>query len=184
MNADGRRFSLVGDFSHLFQDVVLGAVRYRFELGSSPPPVNLISNINLVPFVGDQWLLIQLYSGEWDVPGGTLEPGESYLDTIRRELLEEAGFQLVTFEPLGAWHCHSSALEPYRPHLPHPEFYRFVGYGEVEIVGVPQNPEGGERVVAVELCSIEEANQRFLASDRPDLAELYRLAATMRETRK
>ena len=70
-----------------------------------------------------------------DIVGGTLEPGETYRDTIRRELPEEAGARLVTFELFGAWHCHSSAPQPCRPHLPHPEFYRVVGCGEIELVG-------------------------------------------------
>jgi 8-oxo-dGTP pyrophosphatase MutT (NUDIX family) len=136
-----------------------------------------------VPFIGDQCLIIRLQNGNWEIPGGTLEPDEGYLDTIRRELLEEAGAQLVTFEPLGVWHCHSSAPRPYRPHLPHPEAYRMVGYGQVELVGDPQNPDNGEQVTVVECVSIEKASQRFLSMGRADLAELYRLADLIRKGR-
>lgn len=82
---------------------------------------------------------------------------------------------------LGAWHCRSSAQRPYRPHLPHPEAYQFVGCGEVEIVGGPQDPPDGERVVAAECISIEEANRRVFKIGRSDLAALYRLAALVRE---
>lgn len=174
---------LAKDFPNLSQDITWGPIRCRFDLRDSPPPSGLISSVNLVPFIGDQCLLIRLQNGKWEIPGGTMEPGESYLDTIGRELLEEAGARLVTLEPLGAWHCHSSAPEPYRSHLPHPEFYRFVCYGDVELVGEPQNPAGGEEVVAVECTSIEEASQRFLAIGRTELAELYRLAAALREIR-
>ena len=132
-------------------------------------------------FKDNQWLILRLQTGEWEIPGGTLEPGENYLDAMRRELLEEAGARLRTFEPLGAWYCFSTASEPYRPHLPHPEFYRLVGYGAVEIVGSPENSVDGEQVSNVEFVSIAGTVQRFSAVNRLELAELYQLAASMRE---
>lgn len=76
---------------------------------------------------------------------GTLEPGEGYLDAIKRELMEEAGAVLKTFHLVGAWHCHSLADKPYRPHLPWPEFYRLLAYGEVELSEPPTNPKGRSR---------------------------------------
>ena len=147
------------------------------------PPLNLISNVNLVPFKADRWLVLRLQTGEWEIPGGTLEPGESYSDAIRRELIEEAGARLITFELLGAWHCFSTASKPYRPHLPHPKFYRLVGYGAVEIIGNPENPEGGEQVASVEFVTIEEAVKRFSDINRLELAELYQLAVRVREAK-
>ena len=129
-------------------------------------------------------MVLRLQTGEWEVPGGTLEPGESYSDAISRELIEEAGARLITFEPFGAWHCFSTALKPYRPHLPHPEFYRLVGYGSVEITGNPENPEDGEQVASVEFVSIKEAIRRFQDINRFELAELYQLAARVREAKE
>ena len=149
------------DFPHLFGSTSWGTVTCTFECLNQIPPLDRISNVNLVPFKGDRWLILRLQTGEWEVPGGTLEPGESYSDTIRRELMEEAGARLITFEPFGAWHCFSTAPKPYRPHLPHPEFYRLVGYGAVEIIGSPENPEDGEQVASVEFVPIDEAVQRF-----------------------
>lgn len=37
----------------------------------------------------------------YEVPAGTLNPGEDPLDTARRELIEETGFQAETFIPRG-----------------------------------------------------------------------------------
>jgi 8-oxo-dGTP pyrophosphatase MutT (NUDIX family) len=170
------------EFPHLLQEGTWGAIQHRFEICLSSPPAELVGNVSLVPFVGECVLVIRLQDGQWEIPGGTLEPGESYLDAIRRELMEEAGARLLTVEWFGAWHCHSPAPEPYRLHLPHPEFYRVVGWGQVEIVSAPQNPQGGEQVAQVECVTVQEAARRFVDIERPDLADLYRLADAIRSS--
>jgi 8-oxo-dGTP diphosphatase len=35
-----------------------------------------------------------LFPGAWDIPGGHVEPGESPIDALRREVQEETGWQL------------------------------------------------------------------------------------------
>jgi hypothetical protein len=65
---------------------------------------------------------------------------------------------------------------------PHPEFYRVVGWGEVEVHNILQNPEDGEQVAAVNCVCVEEASQRFLEDSRLELAESYRLVAAMRQS--
>jgi 8-oxo-dGTP diphosphatase len=169
-------------FPHLFQEVIWpwGPTRARFELMKRAPVKELISNINLVPCVGDQWIVLRLQDGSWEIPGGTLEPGENDLDTLSRELMEEAGARLVSFHLIGAWHCHSLADQPYRPHLPFPEHYRVVGWGEIEIVQPPKVPPEGEEVSLVARLPIDVAVTRFTALERHDLAELYQLAALLR----
>lgn len=178
--------NLYEDYPNLFREADRGAGMCQFEVCDAAPPSHLISNVNLVPFVGDLCVVIRVMYPEgpiWEIPGGTLEPGEGYLDAIRREVLEETGARLLTFEPLGAWYCLSALSAPYRSHLPHPNYYRFVGYGEVKLLGTPQAVEGGETVLAVACVPVEAASRRFLDTGRADLAELYRLAASFRQMR-
>ncbi|MBE1446753.1 NUDIX hydrolase [Paenibacillus sp. OAS669] len=168
-------------YPNLFRECDWGTVITGFEVWDTSPPEHLISNVNLVPFVKGQCVAIQLENGGWEIPGGTLEPNEHYRDALVRELMEEAGARLVSsFKIIGAWKFVSSAEKPYRPHLPHPVYYRIVGYGEVELVSAPQIPENGERVLTVEAMTLQEAKHRFIQTGRADLAELYELADSLR----
>lgn len=167
-------------YPDLFATVGYGPVTAHFEVSDTLPQNHLIGNINIVPFINDDVVVLRVAGGRPEIPGGTLEPDEICLDTLRRELREEAGADLLSFTVLGAWRSVSAAAQPYRPHLPHPEFFRVVGYGDVTLTGPPTNPAGGEQIVAVEPMLPGDAERLFQRWSRPDLAALIRYAATRR----
>jgi len=170
-------------FPALTTSIHWGIVEAEFRLNDIVDE-KLVSNISIIPFVGDQCVVFQLDNGDWELPGGTLEAGEPYMDGLKRELMEELGAEMRSYQIFGQFYCTSSSLEPYRPHIPHPHFVRIIGYGDVELVADPLNPEDGEQVVAVEVVEIDEAIRRFRAQNRYDIAEMYQLAHMLREEAK
>lgn len=170
-------------FPALSTSIHWGIIEAEFRLNEIVDE-KLVSNISIIPFVGDQCVVFQLDNGAWELPGGTLEAGEHYMDGLKRELMEELGAEMRSYQIFGQFYCTSSALEPYRPHIPHPHFVRIIGYGDVELVGDPLNPEDGEQVVAVEVVKIDEAIRRFQEQNRHDIAEMYKLAYVLREDAK
>ncbi|MFZ0217192.1 MAG: methyltransferase domain-containing protein [Candidatus Dormiibacterota bacterium] len=122
-------------------------IDWTFELGDGWD-VDEISNVLLVPFVGEQIVLIRLPQ-EISPVGGTLEPGEHWCVTATRELLEEAGAR----------------------------HRRVVAWCEVELVGEPTMPPGGEKVQEVLLCGLDDAC-RLVPSE---VAALFRLAVALRD---
>jgi 8-oxo-dGTP pyrophosphatase MutT (NUDIX family) len=166
-------------FPQLCRERSYDAVSTRFEALRAFPPDGAISNIHVVPFTTNGCIVVEFDHG-WDVPGGTLEPGESWRDAAARELIEEAGAQLQSLHLLGLLRGHSTAGEPYRPHLPHPDFVVLLGWGDVEIVGAPSQPPDGEHVRRVHELTPGAAAQALRRRGRPDLAELYELATLVR----
>jgi len=60
----------------------------------------------MLPIEGDRCILLRQFRfaiGEWlcEAPAGTLDPGETPLETARRELIEETGLSGGTFIPRG-----------------------------------------------------------------------------------
>ena len=168
-------------FPNLFRDYYPpdGALRMSFEL-SSEFPGHLIGLVKMVAYTGEAYIAIRGYDG-WREPGGKLEPGEHYLDTIRREMLEETGTRVKDFNLFGAFHCYSLLDKAPEPGLLWPEFYFLWGYGEVERVGDP-HPTEKEQILEVAYAPLDDICHLYEGTPGagPFLQDIYRLADMLR----
>lgn len=104
-------------YPHLFQGITWqwGPSRAHFILMDKAPWKDLIANVNLVPYIRSDQVMIHLGNGSRNFPSGTLEPEEDAIDCIHRELSEEVGELLISYQIIGAWSCYSMADRPCRP---------------------------------------------------------------------
>lgn len=172
-------------FPNLYREYIPpdGSMRILFEFGTEFPS-HLIGLVKMVAYVGDSYLTIRMPDGWWE-PGGKLEPGENYLETIHREMLEETGAQVINFELFGALHCYSLMDKAPEPGLLWPEFYFLWGYGEVKIVKQPE-PSPTEQILEVGLVPLEEtcARLRLTPGAGPLLVDIYRFADVLRKNKQ
>jgi len=152
------------------------------RLVTGAPETELLQSVNLVPFVGERVIVIALESGHIMLPGGTREAGETLRETITREMREETGYRIRSCHPFAVLECISYDATPWRPHLPHPNFERLVCFGQVEPDGLPSNPAEAEQIARVDLLPVSDAVAFLRTAHRPELADLYRLAADIRAT--
>lgn len=152
-----------------------------FHYVPSWPPLETVQSVNVVPFVGEDCLLIVDDRGGFQLPGGTREEGETLEETGQRELLEEVGVGFDQCHPFGWLDCHSHDDRPWRPFLTHPDFTRAIAWADVTRIGPPTNPDGAEQIAEVRPLSIEDAAAALRRGGRPELADIYRLAGFVRD---
>jgi 8-oxo-dGTP diphosphatase len=152
-----------------------------FHLAPAWPPLETVQSVNVVPFIGAECLLILDDRDNFQLPGGTREQGESLEETGRRELMEEVGVTFATCQPFGWFDCHSHDAVAWRPFLMHPDFTRAIAWADVERIGHPTNPADAEQIAEVRAAAIDDAVRALRHGGRPELADIYRLAAFVRD---
>jgi 8-oxo-dGTP diphosphatase len=139
------------------------------------PADELVTNVHVIGFVGQQIVVCRDSRGVWLLPGGTREEGESVHDCVVRELEEEAGARLAgPLRWVGAHHCVSDRPGPYRAYQPHPAKAWLWCAAEVTIGSAPSCPPDAEQIVEVRAVGKTEA-QRLLVTDANWLPELVEL---------
>lgn len=88
------------------------------------PPDDLISSARAVVIRHDEVMVIQNPTEEpYIIPGGRREPGETVLETLHRELLEEIGWTVRNTAVIGTVHFQHLTPKPPDYPYPYPHFF-------------------------------------------------------------
>jgi 8-oxo-dGTP pyrophosphatase MutT (NUDIX family) len=105
-----------------------GELRFRVAsyLGERLPPLELISSVRAVVLRDEGVLVVRDPGAVHILPGGRREPGETLLETLRREVLEETGWTLDEPKLLGVRHFRHLQPKPAGYAHPYPDFFQAV----------------------------------------------------------
>lgn len=102
-------------------------LRITSYLSEKMPPLHYVTSVRAVLFRGESVMVVRsIQNSIHIVPGGRREEGESLLETLRRELLEETGWTIANPVLLGFVHFHHLAPKPTGYPYPHPDFLQLI----------------------------------------------------------
>lgn len=90
------------------------------------PPSEYITSIRCILLHQDKVLVMRNSNGHHIIPGGRIEEGEHFEQTLKRELLEETGWTLSDHTYLGFMHFHHLKPKPPQYKYPHPDFLQLI----------------------------------------------------------
>lgn len=101
-------------------------LRLRYFRSDEQPPEEYITSVRCLLFQDDSVLVVSNREGRHILPGGRREAGETFEQTLRREVAEETGWSIDSISRLGFIHLQHLDPKPPGYRFPHPHFFQVV----------------------------------------------------------
>ena len=101
-------------------------LRARSYLCDAFPPLEFVTSARAVLFSGTHVLVARNLDEHHILPGGRREPGETVEQTVRREVLEETGWEVGPLHYLGVLHYQHLLPKPRDFSYPYPDFVHVI----------------------------------------------------------
>ena len=118
-------------------------LRIRSYVCDKAPPLDYVTSVRCVLLLGKSVLVIQSTDGTFHVlPGGRREGNGTIEETLRREVLEEAGWTINQTQMLGFMHFQHMSPKPAEYKYPYPDFFQLVFNSQPEKPRLHRKPKG------------------------------------------
>jgi ADP-ribose pyrophosphatase YjhB (NUDIX family) len=132
----------------------------RFQVASylctELPPDEVITSVRAVVCTHHHVLIVHTLKSLHILPGGRREIGETLEQTLRREMLEESGWQIDQPHLLGVKHFHHLTPKPADYAYPYPDFVQVI-YHAMPQRHLPEARQTGDLELGASLMSLADA---------------------------
>ncbi len=98
----------------------------RFFFSDEQPPEQFVTSVRCLVLQNDSVLVLSNRKGNHILPGGRREEGETFEQTLRREVAEETGWTIESISRLGFIHLEHLRPKPSGYQAPYPHFFQIV----------------------------------------------------------
>jgi 8-oxo-dGTP pyrophosphatase MutT (NUDIX family) len=152
-------------------------------LSGEPAPLEYVSSVRALVFKDASVLVVRDNNGEpYLLPGGRREKGESELETLHRELLEETGWTLKSTRLFAFMHMHHLGPKPPDYTYPYPDFIWPIYIVEADTHRA-EDIQDGKTIIDVQYVSSAEFHtfaDTMGLGIKPEHLELLKAAAELR----
>ncbi len=153
-----------------------GAMRLQLTsyLAEDIPPLEYVTSARAIVLQGDTVLVVRYPDSLSILPGGRREEGEEIEGTLRRELMEETGWEVGNIRLLGFQHYHHLTGKPAGYRYPYPNFLQLI-YVVLASQCISEVRQENGTDLECWFCPITEANELHLSpGEQAFLGEAYR----------